>query len=173
MLAKYLLPSGTPRRGSQTRRQLRCRCPHRERLLPRHGGELLQMLVQAGFRRFQPIKRAAKKAHLKKGQIVSRIRNPLASITRVDTASAVSRGLPHNVARYSTQFTAKHHQQSAESKIWSPGGEIGRRARLRITKSSISKQRFSFRKMIDLREENALFHVKIRLYKGRVETSSF
>ncbi len=32
------------------------------------------------------------------------------------------------------------------------GGEIGRRARLRITKSSISKRSFSFQKTIDLRE---------------------
>jgi hypothetical protein len=38
----------------------------------------------------------------------------------------------------------------------SQGGEIGRRARLRITKSSISKHRFSFQKAIILREENGL-----------------
>ena len=34
------------------------------------------------------------------------------------------------------------------------GGEIGRRARLRIPKSSISKQRFSFQNAIVLRGEN-------------------
>jgi hypothetical protein len=36
------------------------------------------------------------------------------------------------------------------------GGGIGRRARLRIPKSSISKHSFSFQKMVDLREENAI-----------------
>jgi hypothetical protein len=45
-----------------------------------------------------------------------------------------------------------------ESTGW-PEGNSGRRARLRIPKSSISKRSFSFQKMIDLREENALFHV--------------
>jgi hypothetical protein len=50
---------------------------------------------------------------------------------------------------------------------------MAERARLRIRKSSISKQRFSFRKMTDLREENAFFHVKIRLHDRRVKTSSF
>jgi hypothetical protein len=35
--------------------------------------------------------------------------------------------------------------------------EIGRRARLRIPKSPISKRSFSFQEIIDLREENATF----------------
>jgi hypothetical protein len=53
------------------------------------------------------------------------------------------------------------------------GGEIGRRARLRIPKSSISKRSFSFQKMIDLREKNAIFACQSRLHHGRVKTSSF
>ncbi len=52
------------------------------------------------------------------------------------------------------------------------GGEIGRRARLRITKSSISKRSFSFQKTIDLREKNAIFHDQHRVYDWRVKTSS-
>jgi len=38
------------------------------------------------------------------------------------------------------------------------GGEIGRRARLRIPKASISKRFVLFQKTIDLREENTIFH---------------
>ena len=41
----------------------------------------------------------------------------------------------------------------------SGGVEIGRRARFRIAKSSISKDRFSFQKTIDLREKNAIFQL--------------
>ena len=37
------------------------------------------------------------------------------------------------------------------------GGEIGRRARFRIAKSSISKRRFSFQNLIVLREQNGDF----------------
>jgi hypothetical protein len=37
------------------------------------------------------------------------------------------------------------------------GGGIGRRARLRIPKSLISKRSFSFQKTIDLRLKNAIF----------------
>ena len=37
------------------------------------------------------------------------------------------------------------------------GGNFGRRARLRIAKSSISKRSFSFQKPIDLRGESAIF----------------
>jgi hypothetical protein len=40
--------------------------------------------------------------------------------------------------------------------IWLPDGNSGRRARLRITKSSISKHRFSFQKAIILRGKNGL-----------------
>jgi len=39
-------------------------------------------------------------------------------------------------------------------------GEIGRRARLRIPKSSISQRSFLFQKTSDLREENAVFGLK-------------
>jgi hypothetical protein len=53
------------------------------------------------------------------------------------------------------------------------GGEIGRRARLRIPKSSISQRSFSFQKTSDLRGKNAVFGLKANLYEGRVETSSF
>jgi hypothetical protein len=49
-----------------------------------------------------------------------------------------------------------------QSKIYNPksdsqGGEIGRRARLRIAKSSISKCSFSFQETFVLRGENAIF----------------
>jgi hypothetical protein len=40
----------------------------------------------------------------------------------------------------------------------SQGGEIGRRARLRILKSSISKRSFHFKKPAILGAENAIFH---------------
>ncbi|PYJ93348.1 MAG: hypothetical protein DME62_09105 [Verrucomicrobia bacterium] len=53
------------------------------------------------------------------------------------------------------------------------GGEIGRRARLRIAKSSLSKHLFSFQKRSLSREENAFFRIKTRVREGRVETSSF
>jgi len=48
---------------------------------------------------------------------------------------------------------------------------IGRRARLRIPKSSISERRFAFQKTIDLREKNAIFHDRRRVYDRRVKTS--
>ncbi len=54
---------------------------------------------------------------------------------------------------------------------FSGGVEIGRRARFRIAKSSISKHRFSFQKTIDLREKNAIFHDRRRVYDRRVKTS--
>jgi hypothetical protein len=41
--------------------------------------------------------------------------------------------------------------------IWLPGGNSGRRARLRIAKSSISGRRFSFQNVTILREEIAIF----------------
>src|SRR6266496_5550178 len=53
------------------------------------------------------------------------------------------------------------------------GGEIGRRARLRISKSALSKHLFSFQKRSLSREENAFFRIKTRVREGRVETSSF
>jgi hypothetical protein len=63
-------------------------------------------------------------------------------------------------------------------KIYNPksdcqGGEIGRRARLRIAKSSISKRSFSFQKTIDLRGESAIFRGHHRVHDRRVKTSSF
>jgi len=60
-----------------------------------------------------------------------------------------------------------------QSKIQLPGWEIGRRDRLRIPKSSISRRSFLFQKTSDLREENAVFGLKETFTKGRVETSSF
>jgi hypothetical protein len=58
----------------------------------------------------------------------------------------------------------------ANRKIYNPksdcqGGEIGRRAGLRIPKSSISKRFFSFQKTIDLREENAIFHDQCHVFQ--------
>jgi len=47
-----------------------------------------------------------------------------------------------------------------QSKIQLPGWEIGRRDRLRIPKSSISRRSFLFQKTSDLREENAVFGLK-------------
>jgi hypothetical protein len=44
------------------------------------------------------------------------------------------------------------------------GGEIGRRARLRIPKTSISKRSFSFQKAPDLRGENAMFDDRSRVH---------
>jgi hypothetical protein len=57
--------------------------------------------------------------------------------------------------------------------IWLPDGNFGRRARLRIAKSSISKRSFSFKKTIDLREETAIFHDQRRVHDRRIKTSSF
>jgi hypothetical protein len=53
--------------------------------------------------------------------------------------------------------------------IWLPDGNSGRRARLRIPKSSISKRFFSFQKMIDLRAKNAIFHDRRHVYDRRVK----
>jgi hypothetical protein len=44
-----------------------------------------------------------------------------------------------------------------ENYIRRQGGEIGRRARLRIPKSTISKHRFTFQERVVLREENMRF----------------
>ena len=46
---------------------------------------------------------------------------------------------------------------------FSGGVEIGRRARFRIAKSSISKRSFSFQKRTDLRGENAIFNYQSRV----------
>jgi len=53
------------------------------------------------------------------------------------------------------------------------GGGIGRRARLRIPKSSTSKHSFSFQKTSDLRGEKSFFLENSDLHDRRVETSSF
>ncbi len=60
----------------------------------------------------------------------------------------------------STAVQADFHRQ---------GGGIGRRARLRIAKSSISKRRFSFQKTIDLREENAIFQDQRRVHEPAIK----
>ena len=48
--------------------------------------------------------------------------------------------------------------------IWLPDGNSGRRARLRIPKSLISKPSFLFHKTPDLREENAIFDARSRVH---------
>jgi len=55
----------------------------------------------------------------------------------------------------------------------SQGGEIGRRARLRIAKSSISKHRSPFQIEGVLREENGIFRNVVEIREWRIETSSF
>jgi hypothetical protein len=53
------------------------------------------------------------------------------------------------------------------------GGEIGRRARLRIPKSLLSKHHFSFHEKAILREEIARFPRNRFKREARVESSSF
>jgi hypothetical protein len=48
--------------------------------------------------------------------------------------------------------------------IWLSDDNSGRRARLRIAKSSISKRSFSFQKTIDLRQKNAIFNDQRRVH---------
>ncbi len=54
---------------------------------------------------------------------------------------------------------------------FAPGWRNWQRARLRIPKSSISERRFAFQKTIDLREKDAIFHDRRRVYDRRVKTS--
>jgi hypothetical protein len=61
---------------------------------------------------------------------------------------------------------------SGEKLPLNQGGEIGRRARLRIAKSSISQHRFSFQKKTLLRWENDAFSDITRRCEGRVESQS-
>jgi len=53
------------------------------------------------------------------------------------------------------------------------GGEIGRRVRLRIPKSSIPKRSFSFQKTSDLQGENTIFRDQHRVHDREVKTWSF
>src|SRR5205807_8586796 len=53
------------------------------------------------------------------------------------------------------------------------GGEIGRRARLRLRNRRFQSVPFRFKKPPVLRGENAVFGLKANLYQGRAETSSF
>jgi len=53
--------------------------------------------------------------------------------------------------------------------IWLPDGNSGSHAKLRISKSSISKRSFSFQKIIDLREQNAIFRNWSRVHDRRLE----
>jgi hypothetical protein len=71
--------------------------------------------------------------------------NPSPALTAPKSCQPVARNLSRTCPRTCHKFSG--------------GVEIGRRARFRIAKSSISKHRFSFQKTIDLREKNAIFQL--------------
>jgi len=66
----------------------------------------------------------------------------------------------HNVGE-NLESSARDLNLRRERRVAGNGG----RARLRKAKSALSKHRFSIRKTVDLREENALFHVESRVHE--------
>jgi hypothetical protein len=63
----------------------------------------------------------------------------------------------HGVVGNLASFAIANRKLTIRNRI-AKVAKIGRRARLRISKSSISKLFFSFQKRSDLRWENAIFH---------------
>jgi hypothetical protein len=90
----------------------------------------------------------------------------MARSTRVCAACLeVQRKLTEKTGDRSRTVTCFAGLSDSAVKSTSQGGEIGRRARLRIAKSSISKRLFSFQKKRILREEKLLFRVNQRFHE--------